>query len=163
MFRIENGRAAFWQWDVNQRIVVADDICSEVHFCNRTGDCSLVCRVYDHNGQRVADVPNILLQQAVTIHVYAYVADSNEKYTKQEAWFSVLARTKPADYIYTETELYTVEEMLEEALQAAKDSGDFKGDAPQKGVDYFTEEDKAEMVAEVIAALPVYNGEVVAV
>lgn len=35
------------------------------------------------------------------------------------------------------------------------------GHTPIKGVDYWTEEDKAEMVADTIAALPVYNGEVV--
>ena len=35
------------------------------------------------------------------------------------------------------------------------------GYTPQKGVDYYTTADKAEMVADVIAALPVYNGEVV--
>ena len=32
---------------------------------------------------------------------------------------------------------------------------------PIKGVDYYTDADKAEMVAAVIAALPVYSGEVV--
>lgn len=39
-----------------------------------------------------------------------------------------------------------------------------KGDpgyTPIKGTDYFTEADKAEMVNAVIAALPVYAGEVV--
>ena len=35
------------------------------------------------------------------------------------------------------------------------------GKTPVKGVDYFTEADKAEMVSAVISALPVYNGEVV--
>lgn len=35
------------------------------------------------------------------------------------------------------------------------------GRTPEKGVDYFTVADKQEMVAAVIAALPVYNGEVV--
>ena len=35
------------------------------------------------------------------------------------------------------------------------------GKTPVKGTDYWREEDKAEMVNEVIAALPVYNGEVV--
>lgn len=34
------------------------------------------------------------------------------------------------------------------------------GYTPQKGVDYYTETDKTEMVNAVIAALPVYNGEV---
>lgn len=37
------------------------------------------------------------------------------------------------------------------------------GYTPVKYKDYFTEDDKAEMVSAVIAELPVYNGEVVAV
>lgn len=41
-----------------------------------------------------------------------------------------------------------------------KDGAD--GRTPEKGVDYFTAADKQEMVAAVVAALPVYNGEVVA-
>ena len=39
-----------------------------------------------------------------------------------------------------------------------------KGDdgvTPVKGTDYFTEADKAEIVSAVIAALPVYAGEVI--
>lgn len=35
------------------------------------------------------------------------------------------------------------------------------GYTPVKGTDYFTEADKTEMVNAVIAALPVYNGEVI--
>ena len=34
------------------------------------------------------------------------------------------------------------------------------GYTPQKGVDYFTEADVADIVSETLAALPVYNGEV---
>ena len=34
-----------------------------------------------------------------------------------------------------------------------------QGKTPVKGKDYFTEADKAEMVAAVIEALPVYGGE----
>ena len=34
------------------------------------------------------------------------------------------------------------------------------GKTPVKGVDYYTDQDKQEMVQAVIAALPVYNGEV---
>ena len=37
------------------------------------------------------------------------------------------------------------------------------GRTPERGVDYYTPDDKAEMVAAVLAALPVYNGEVVSV
>jgi hypothetical protein len=37
------------------------------------------------------------------------------------------------------------------------------GKTPVRGVDYYTEADKAEMVSAVISALPKYNGEVVSV
>lgn len=50
------------------------------------------------------------------------------------------------------------------ALAQAKASGEFDGkdgETPVKGTDYFTADDKTEMVNAVIAALPVYNGEVV--
>lgn len=33
-----------------------------------------------------------------------------------------------------------------------------KGDKPVKGEDYFTEEDKAELVTEVLEALPTWEG-----
>lgn len=49
--------------------------------------------------------------------------------------------------------------------EPGKDGQDGKpgadGYTPVKGKDYWTEADKAEIVADVIAALPVYNGEVV--
>lgn len=35
------------------------------------------------------------------------------------------------------------------------------GHTPERGIDYYTEADKKEMVNAVIAALPVYNGEVI--
>lgn len=53
------------------------------------------------------------------------------------------------------------QEALAIALKQAKDSGEFDGKTPVIGIDYFTESDKAEMLNSVIAALPVYNGEVV--
>ena len=40
-----------------------------------------------------------------------------------------------------------------------KDGAD--GHTPQKGVDYWTDADRTQMIADVISALPVYNGEVV--
>ena len=35
------------------------------------------------------------------------------------------------------------------------------GYSPVRGIDYWTDADKTQMVADVISALPVYNGEVV--
>lgn len=55
----------------------------------------------------------------------------------------------------------TLPTAINTALAQAKASGEFDGRTPVKGTDYYTEADKAEMVSAVIAALPVYNGEVV--
>lgn len=113
MFKIYDGRKEFYQWDLNQKLIVDDAEINEVHFCNRTDDCSLVCEVYDLEGLRVADVPNILLQTDWKINVYAY--DAN--YTKHSALFDVVKRTKPANYIYTETEIKNYDDLVERVNQ----------------------------------------------
>ena len=101
MFQIENGREHFFQWDANQRLIISDASISEVHFYNGTGDNALVCEVYEENNRRVVNVPNILLQDSWVIHAYAYLND----YTKVEERFKVIERAKPANYVYTETEV----------------------------------------------------------
>ena len=101
MFKIYDGRDHFYQWDLNRKLIVEDDSVKEVHFCNRTDSCSLVCKPYLENGEYLVDVPNIILQSAWKIHVYAY----DDSYTKHEIYFDVTARTKPTDYVYTETEV----------------------------------------------------------
>lgn len=112
MFRIyDNDREYFWQWDLGQRLIVNDSVCCEVHFCNGTDDCALVCEVYEENDLRLVNVPNILLQTAKVINVFAYVEDGDGGYTKKSGVFSVKARTKPADYVYTETEVRNYENL----------------------------------------------------
>jgi hypothetical protein len=116
MFKIYDGRENFYQWDLNRKLIVEDSSIKEVHFCNRTGDCSLVCEVYTDNGLNIADVPNIILQQSYTVNVYAYDGES----TRHSASFEVKPRTKPADYIYTETEIKRYDD-LEEKIAEVKD------------------------------------------
>lgn len=101
MIKIFNGREHFFQWDLNQKVIVNEPTANEVHFCNRTDECSLVCEVYEEDGLRVADVPNILLQNDWDIRAYIYCTN----HTKIEKRFEVKRRSKPADYIYTETEI----------------------------------------------------------
>ena len=123
MFKIYNGRTIFYQWDSNQKLIVEDPSILEVHFCNGTGDCSLVCRVYDEDGARVVDVPNTLLQDYFRIKVYGYL----DNYTKVEKCFEVVKRSKPDDYIYTETEIKRYE-ALEERVEALEKNGGAGGD-----------------------------------
>ena len=107
MIKIYNGREHFFQWDLNQKVIIDEPTATEVHFCNRTDDCSLVCEVYEEDGRRVANVPNILLQQDWDIRVYIYCSD----YTKIEKRFVVARRSKPADYVYTETEIKSLDSL----------------------------------------------------
>lgn len=141
MFKIYNDRDRLWQWDTGQRLIVSDKIpCSEVHFCNGTTDCSLTCKMYEEDGLRLVDVPNILLQEAKTIKVFAYVCDNDDHHTEITKYFFVTARPKPADYVYTETEVVTVKGFVEKALEEAKESGDFKGEKGESGVYYGNDE-----------------------
>lgn len=51
-----------------------------------------------------------------------------------------------------------IQEAINNALQEAKDSGEFDGKTPVKGEDYFTEADKTEFVNDVLSALPTWEG-----
>ena len=105
MFKILDGRQAFYQWDIDQRVVVEDRSITQVHYCNRTDDCALICECYELDGKWVADVPNILLQDNWRIRVYAFDGCA----TKHEKRYDVIARSKPDTYVYTETEVLSYE------------------------------------------------------
>ena len=128
MFYILDGRSHFYQWDIDRKIVVEDKTITQVHFCNRTDECSLVVEVYDLDGLRVANVPNILLQQDWRINVYAY----DSKYTKHCEVYEVARRSKPADYVYTETETLNYSTLLERM-------NDIEGSIEDVVTDYLTE------------------------
>lgn len=102
MFAIANGRKALWQWDLNQQLTVAGD-CTEVHYLDRGAPSTLTVAVKDGK----ADIPNILLQKAGRLVVYAYIIDAQDHHTKVCETFGIAPRPKPAEYVYTETEVKT--------------------------------------------------------
>ena len=114
MFRIADGREYFYAWDLDRQIVVDDPSITEVHFCNRTEDVSLVVEVVDG----LANVPNILLQSSFDMRVFGY----DGKATRYDAVFKVKAKTKPSDYVYTETEIKSYE-YLENKIREIEEQG----------------------------------------
>lgn len=118
MFEILDGRKEFYQWDINRKLVIHDETITEVHFCNRTDECSLKCEVYNVDGIYLVDVPNVLLTTDWRINVYGY----DKEYTKHSKTFNVVRRSKPEDYIYTEEELKAWEE-LNERISAIEEDG----------------------------------------
>jgi hypothetical protein len=120
MFKIHDGRDIFYQWDTDRKIIVSDPSITEIHFSNGTNNRALVVGVYEQDGARLANVPNVLLQERWDIMAYAYCGDC---YTKQSARFKVNARPKPEDYIYEETEIKSLEYLenrIEEVESIAK-------------------------------------------
>lgn len=136
MFKIYDGRDYFYQWDINRKLIVDDESIKQVHFCNRTGECSLVCETYKENNQLVVDVPNILLQQDWRIRAYAY--DGNA--TLHEALYDVKKRTKPDNYVYTETEILKYE-YLKERVDQIEENGVSDETVAKAVSDYLKEND----------------------
>ena len=192
MFKIEDGREHFYQWDRDRRVIVESERVAEVHFSNAIISESYVVKTYKEDGIVYADVPNIILQFDWPVSIYSCGSGC----TDYEDSFDVISRSKPSDYVYTETEIFdyavlekrmeTLEEELKNIELTPGEKGDkgepgytpvkgvdyFDGEqgipgapgkdgyTPVKGTDYWTSADKEEMVNEVLAALPTYEGEV---
>lgn len=129
MFSLLDGRGKLYQWDLDRKLTINDNTIIEVHFANCLCPVATVCRSYEEDGATVVDIPNELLTEYMDIRVWGF----DGKATKHEQVFEVEKKTKPAEYIYTPTEVWTVEKAVEEALEEAKASGDFKGDKGDKG------------------------------
>jgi hypothetical protein len=119
MFKIQGDRNAFYQWDIDQKIIVDVD-CTEVHFTNDNENAPVV-NVVEEDGVKYANVPNILLQEAKPITAYAY-----DGCTKYQNTFRVIGRAKPEDYVYTETEVKTWDS-LDERVKALEKNGSSGG------------------------------------
>lgn len=125
MFKILDGRDELFQWDINRQIIVSDASIDAVHYSNRTDNFSLVVEVKEENGLRVADIPNILLQESWDINVYGYC---NGYYTKQAARIKVNPRTKPESYVYTETEVLNYNTVMEKIDRVENNIGEAVND-----------------------------------
>lgn len=162
MFKIYDGRKEFYQWDLNCKLVVEDKSVSQVHFCNRTGSCSLLRYVYEVNGVYLVDVPNIILQDNWDIKVYGY--DAN--HTKHSATFNVVPRTRPENYVFTEEE-QKFWEQLDERIDQIEENGisdetianAVEDYIAEHGVqvdlgDYYTKTETDDAIEQAVAAIP---------
>ena len=102
------------QWDLNRKVIVTGyEGVAEVHFASPGDDHgAYVVELIDGE----AEIPNILLTMAGTINVYLYPDDRTVFATT--LW--VMAREKPDDYIYTETEVLSYKTLDEKIGDLAK-------------------------------------------
>lgn len=130
MFKIYGNRPELWQWDIGQKLIVEDERINEVHFCDGMNSQALVCEVYELEGQRVVDIPNVVLQDNCDMNiftycdmnVFAFVKDQDGSYTKHREIIKVKKRSKPTDYVYTETEVKRYE-TLEKRIDEIEKNG----------------------------------------
>lgn len=91
---------AVWQWDAGRTVSAAG--ADEVHFARPGDDEALVSAV---GADGLADVPNQLLLEPGDLLCWARVGEE----TVGSAAVPVLARSRPSDWVYTPTQVETVE------------------------------------------------------
>lgn len=100
VFKIYDGRTNFWQWDTKQKLIVLDEIVTEVHFSNRDMSHSITRQVYEKDGMRMCNVPDIILQLPRNLVAYAYADGATIKSVK----FAVIKRPIPDGYVMEQEE-----------------------------------------------------------
>ena len=132
------GKESFYQWDTNQYLEAEGLTESqEVHFCRKNDAVALVCKVRVEKGKRIVDVPNELLQIGGPLTAYVYAMDETGNRTCHAQSFVVLPRVKPADYVYTQTEVLSYQQ-LDTRLSA------LEGEGLSKAVADYLEENPVE-------------------
>lgn len=114
-----------YQWEIGRKVAIthpAKTKLSKVEFAHKGDTETLPVFTKEENGVIVADVPNILLQSAEHIFVYLLYTDENCLETTLFRILPVISRPKPADYVYTETEVMTWK-ALDKRLQDLEGEG----------------------------------------
>ena len=140
---LNDGRKELYQWDIGRKASVSID-CDEVHFAHLNYADSLPVKVVDGE----VEIPNQLLTVAMPLLCWAFVEDADGHYTKQTQTIEVLRRAKPADYLYTPTEVISVKDAVNQGLEEAKASGEFDGERVTKAIKV-TRETKVTEVSRV--------------
>lgn len=117
-----------YQWEIGRRVQVKPlpgKTVDAVHFSNYGDTDALVVEPYQENGKLFANIPNILLQSGNNIVVYSVNVSEGFNDTLRSCMFNVRRRARPADYVYTETEVKNYNDLdrrivtLGDALQEA--------------------------------------------
>ena len=128
-----------FQWDVNQYLT---ELQPEAQFVDYPMGNEVI-RI-ETDGKRCR-IPDEFLQTAGFKTCYERYSDGTYKAYN----FNVQLSPKPPDYVYTAEERTTFDALVAKAdaaiaeIKRRADSGEF---TPKKGVDYFTEADKAELM-----------------
>ncbi len=114
-----------YQWETGRKLKVIPlrgMSIDSVHFSHYGDTEALPVTPIEENGEYIADIPNVLLQDDRNIVVHSVNVSEDKTETIRECVFPVRKRAKPSNYIYTETEVFTYK-ALEARLKKLEEEG----------------------------------------
>lgn len=152
-----------YQWDLNQVLTIYGlslPTIPEIHFTNTGMERAIVRQAtMDDAGVITVNIPNSLLQKPYTITAYICIHEGETFETLHKIEIPVKARKMPTDYTFIDDaeEIYSfnkLENMIADIPYGKQGPQGEAGVTPVRGVDYWTETDKTEIINEVLASLP---------
>lgn len=115
---LDNGLDFLYQWDVNRYVILNDiEAGTALHFTNSDLDNAFVMASEEKDEKVVCDIPNQILTYNKDVLIFVYDGDKTIFSRK----IHLIARAKPDDYIYEETELLNISKLSKE-IQELRDS-----------------------------------------
>lgn len=115
--------SGLYQWELGRQIKItppAGASVNRVEFSQALNAEALAVAPHDEKDVIVADIPNILLQNGEPIFVYLVYCGEDCLETTASYVLPVIKRPKPADYVYTETEVMTYAALDERITELEK-------------------------------------------
>lgn len=144
MFTLKKDIPQLYQWDSNVKLIVEYDRINQVQFSQRFSQTAVCVKVEN----KECFIPNEFLQSYYDIFAYACIVDNDGQVCEFSDMFSVFARPKPDNYVYTPTEILTlkhIEDELNKKFEAlAKEIEDDMETAVRTRPQELTEEEKSQ-------------------
>lgn len=144
MFTLKKDIPQLYQWDSNVKLIVEDDRINQVQLSQRFSRTAACVKVEN----RECFIPNEFLKSYYDIFAYACIVDNDGQICEFSEMFTVFARPKPDNYIYTPTEIITfkrIEDELNKKFEAlAKEIEDDMETAVRTRPQELTEEEKSQ-------------------
>lgn len=144
MFTLNKDIPQLYQWDSNVKLIVEDERINQVQFSQRFSQTAVCVEVKDGE----CFIPNEFLQSYYDIFAYACIVDNDGQLCEFSDMFTVFARPKPDNYVYTPTEILTlkhIEDELNKKFEAlAKEVNDDMETAVRTRPQELTEEEKSQ-------------------
>lgn len=114
-----------YQWDRGQRVILDGAAPDTILYFGHCEDEGIQRIPYSENGKIYADVPDILLQKAVHIHVSVRIETGEKATTVMRTTIRIIRQEKPADYV-CDDEL-PIWHSLEDRIAALEKGGSSSG------------------------------------